>query len=234
MSTSSCRPSARSSRQSHGPTFRTAVVHWCLLCKHVRQLYSEQIQVAQVMPNLRALFGAALGFVVQMPVDAVAQDSASESLSIAQTFVGVCGQNLGRYEGTIKQLQALGGKPLPDDIAVLVAPQDPDVEWEGFFFDDKGLPYAVGMSRAVVNGRVMASCVVALDNADVEEIVSITVEILRLGDPRVDMIEMGQRLRIWELEGSGVDSTLFVGDGMPSRINVISLALMAPVNEFSN
>ena len=175
-----------------------------------------------------------LGAFLTIPVTADAQTIAERSANVSgeafvRAFLGNCAQNAGNYNLVVNVAKALGFSDLPEGMEPLVAPQDPNAEFIGFFVQSgEGAPYLLGVSKSDVEGQSFTSCTVANPYIEAAEVVSALQSFAQTGIPDVDETAMGQRYRVWLVNQWVQDAFISLADAEPMGSDGASLSIAAP------
>lgn len=146
-----------------------------------------------------------------------------------QAFIGNCAQNAGYFERTIAASEAMGFNTLPDDLAPLVAPQDPRAEFKGYFVDQgEAAPYFLGVSRGNIDQEIFMTCTIANPYINSTEVVVALDSFLDLRQPDLDETGMGQRYRSWSTDNWGRGSSIELTDAGPMGYSGATLSMIAP------
>ena len=171
---------------------------------------------------------------LQLPALAHAQ-SASERAAVVsgedfvRAFLGNCAQNAGLFERVISAAEALGFADLPEEMRPLIAPQDPNAEFVGFYAQSgDGAPYFLGVAKGDLEGRSFTICSIANPYIETAQVVSALEGFANIGVPNHDESAMGQRYRIWSVDEWSDGAFVSLTDAEPMGLGGATLAISAP------
>lgn len=146
-----------------------------------------------------------------------------------RAFLGNRGQYPGQFDRVKASAKAMGFKDLPQNLRPLMAPQDPNAEFAGFFVaDGPGSPYLLGVSRSVVDGKTLVACAVANPYIEAAGVVASLDKLAALGKPIQDETGMGQRIRVWDSGKFSNGSFVSLVDAGPMGMGGATLSILAP------
>lgn len=187
------------------------------------------------MPHARKLLCQIfLGTFLTITTTANAQTIAERSANISgeafvRAFLGNCAQNAGNFDIVVNASKTLGFADLPEGMRPLVAPQDPNAEFVGFFVQTgEGAPYFLGVSKSDVEGQSLISCTVANPYIETAEVVSALQSFAQTGLPDVDETAMGQRYRVWLVNQWVQGAFISLTDAEPMGYDGATLSIIAP------
>ena len=172
---------------------------------------------------LASVVAASLGQSLSERSEAVTGDA------FLSAFLGHCAQNAGNIERVSEAAEALGYSALPQMFEPLVAPQNPDAEFEGFLVTEgEGAPYLLGISAATEQGELLHTCSVANPFLPSEQLESAVDHWHEIGDPDEEQVVAGQRYRIWFV--NHIADRAFVGivDATPMGMPGATISITAP------
>ena len=188
-----------------------------------------------IVPHARKLLCQVfLGAFLTIPATANAQTIAERSANVSgeafvRAFLGNCAQNAGNFDIVVNASKALGFTDLPEEMTPLVAPQDPNAEFIGFFVQTgDGAPYLLGVSKSNIEGQSLTSCTVANPYIEATEVVSALKSFAQTGIPDVDETAMGQRYRVWLVNQWVQGAFISLTDAKPMEYDGVSLTIVAP------
>ena len=178
----------------------------------------------------QVFLGAFLTISATADAQTIAERSADVSgESFVRAFLGNCAQNAGNFNLVVNASKALGFADLPERMRPLVAPQDPNAEFIGFFVQTgEGAPYLLGVSKSDVEGQSLTSCTVANPYIETAEVVSALQSFAQTGIPDVDETAMGQRYRVWLVNQYVQGAFISLTDAEPMGYDGASLSIIAP------
>ena len=185
--------------------------------------------------KLSVVFAAVICVFVTNSVSAQSLTERSKAASaegFVRAFLGYCGQEAGRGNKIVSLAKALGLGPLPDEMAALCAPPNPDVRVECFFENEgDGAPYFLGVTFQVIEGQEMTTCTVANPYIETEKVVAALSIFANLNEPDQQETQMGQRVRLWSTEEVAQSSFVVLNDSEPMGNGGATLSLVAPTKD---
>lgn len=172
--------------------------------------------------------------VLWMPLMAQSQTVSERAAEVSgddfvRAFLGNCAQSPGDFARIVAASEALGFADLPEELKPLIAPQDPEAEFVGFFAQSgEAAPYFVGVSKSVVSGQSVTVCAIANPYINTAEVVSALQSFVLLGDPDDDETTMGQRFRIWFPDELPQGTYISLTDAEPMGYGGATLSILAP------
>jgi hypothetical protein len=125
--------------------------------------------------------------------------------------------------------EALGFLDLPEEMKPLIAPQDPNAEFVGFYAQSgDGAPYFLGVARGDLDGRSFAICSITNPYVETALVVSALENFADVGVPDHDESAMGQRYRVWLVDEWSEDAFISLTDAEPMGYRGATLAISAP------
>ncbi len=182
----------------------------------------------------KLLYQVLLNAFLTISSTADAQTIADQSADVSgetfvRAFLGNCAQNAGNFNQVVNASKALGFSAQPERMRPLVAPQDPNAIFMGFFAQTgEGAPYLLGVSKAEVEGQSLTSCTVANPYIETIEVVSALQLFAKTGIPDVDETAMGQRYRVWRVNRWVQGAFISLTDAEPMGYGGASLSMTAP------
>jgi len=157
------------------------------------------------------------------------QAAAVSGEDFVRAFLGQCGQNAGYFRRVIEAAEALKLADLPESMRPLVAPQDPRAEFVGFYANTGiGAPYFLGVSKGDFRNRSFITCAVANPYVDASSVASALAQFARVGSPDHDETTMGQRYRVWSVDGWLQEAFISLTDAEPMGHDGATVAISAP------
>lgn len=172
--------------------------------------------------------------VLAMPLTVSAQTASERATEVSggefvRAFLGNCSQSPGDFNRTVATANALGHSDLPAEMKPLVAPQDPEAEFIGYYAQTgEAAPYLMGVSKSDVNGESITICAVANPYINTAEVVSALQSFFQLGAPDVDETAMGLRHRNWFTDDLPKGAYIWLVDGQPMGYDGATLSLLSP------
>lgn len=172
--------------------------------------------------------------VLAMPLTASAQTASERAAEVSgdefvRAFLGNCAQSPGDFDRIVAASNALGHSDLPAEMKPLMAPQDPEAEFIGYYAQTgEAAPYLMGVSKSDVNGESITVCAVANPYINTAEVVSALQSFVQLGAPDDDETAMGQRYRIWFTDDLPKGAYISLTDAEPMGYDGATLSLLAP------
>jgi hypothetical protein len=176
-------------------------------------------------------------FFIIYPFDIAAQTESEKAAEVSgddfvRAFLGNCAQNAGYFDRVIEAAKALEFADLPDEMRPLMAPQDPQAEFVGYYAQSGlGSPYFLGVAKGDLEGRIFAICTVSNPYIDTPQVVSALQKFADVGVPDNDDSEMGQRYRIWFMDKVAAGAFISLTDAEPMGYGGATLAIAAPLIE---
>jgi hypothetical protein len=171
---------------------------------------------------------------LQSPALAHAQTASERAAVVSgedfvRAFLGNCAQNAGLFDRVISAAEALGFLDLPEEMKPLIAPQDPNAEFVGFYAQSgDGAPYFLGVARGDLDGRSFAICSITNPYVETALVVSALENFADVGVPDHDESAMGQRYRVWLVDEWSEDAFISLTDAEPMGYRGATLAISAP------
>ncbi len=125
--------------------------------------------------------------------------SNNESKRFIEFFIGNCLQVLPDTKRVRAASRVMNWKVLQGDLAVMLAPADPEAIWEGWATEYEGSSYLIGISEGKVDGRTVVGCTVATREVNQEDLVKTLLSVINLRALN-DETEAMQRYRGWLTE----------------------------------
>jgi len=172
--------------------------------------------------------------VLQLPALARAQDASERAAAVSgedfvRAFLGNCAQNAGYFDRVISAAEALGFADLPEEVKPLIAPQDPNAEFVGFYArSGDGAPYFLGLAKADFDGQSFTICTISNPYIETANVVSAIENFANIGTPDHDDLSMGQRYRVWLVNEWLEDAFISLTDAEPMGYDGATLAISAP------
>ncbi len=169
-----------------------------------------------------------------MPLEVIAQTASEKAAAVSgedfvRAFLGNCAQNAGNFDIVIAAAEALGFADLPEEMKPLLAPQDPQTEFVGYYAQSgDGAPYFLGVARGDLEGRSFTICSVANPYIETAQVVSALEKFADIGVPDHDESAMGQRYRVWLVDEWSQDAFISLTDAAPMGYSGAILAMSAP------
>lgn len=171
---------------------------------------------------------------LMMPLEATAQTASEQAAAVSgedfvRAFLGNCAQNAGNFDIVIAAAEALGFADLPEEMKPLLAPQDPEAEFVGYYAQSgDGAPYFLGVAKGDLEGRSFTICSVANPYIETAQVVSALEKFAATGVPDHDESAMGQRYRVWFVDEWSQDAFISLTDAEPMGYGGATLAMSAP------
>ncbi len=171
---------------------------------------------------------------LMMPLSANAQTASERAAAVSgadfvRAFLGNCAQNAGNFDIVITAAEALGFADLPEEMKPLVAPQDPQAEFVGYYAQSgDGAPYFLGVAKGDLEGRSFTICAIANPYIETAQVVSALDEFIGTGIPDHDESALGQRYRVWFIDEVSQDAFISLTDAEPMGYGGATLAISAP------
>jgi hypothetical protein len=171
---------------------------------------------------------------LQLPTLAHTQTASERAAVVSgedfvRAFLGNCAQNAGLFDRVISAAEALGFADLPGEMKPLVAPQNPNTEFVGFYAQSGvGAPYFLGVAKGDLDGRSFTICSVANPYIETAQVVSALRNFADIGDPDHDDSAMGQRYRVWLVDDWSEDAFISLTDAEPMGYGGATLTISAP------
>jgi hypothetical protein len=144
-------------------------------------------------------------------------------------FVGLCISNPGRLDKVAATAQVLEYGDLPDDIALMLAPQAPDANFKGWLsLKGIGSPFILGISEGPFNDKTYQFCALSNPYISADAIMPRTIELLALGDQDIDETTAGQRMRSWLVPNIHEDGFLSINDISGMGYAGVTISFSAP------
>ena len=157
---------------------------------------------------------------------------AADTDELVKIFIGHCVLNAGRIDKTEAAATALEYEELSEEMAMALAPQDPNVEFKGWIVrDELSSPYALGISWSERDDEEISNCVVSSTNVDTEATLSALHVLIQFDEPRFDHEEAGQRYRIWGTDHITANSFITLIDANKLGIPGGTFSFSAPTEQ---
>ncbi len=144
-------------------------------------------------------------------------------------FIGSCVSNPGRPDKVAATAQALGYSDLPDDVALMLAPQAPDAKFKGWLsLQGVGSPLMLGISEGPFRKKSFQFCALSNPYISAEAIMPRVKELLAPGDQYMDETTAGQRMRGWQVPNIQVDGFLTISDISGMGYSGATISFSAP------
>lgn len=172
--------------------------------------------------------------VVLMPISLAAQTFSERAAAVTgedfvRAFLGNCVYNSGDFQRLINAAEALGFTELPEEMRPILAPQDPNAEFFGFSAQSgEGAPYIIGLSRGELDGRTLINCAIANPYIETAKVVFALQNFLQVDRPSYEDITMGQRYRLWMVNGWSEGTLVSLMDAEPMGRGGATLTISAP------
>lgn len=179
----------------------------------------------------------ALLFIASLPNTALGETIATRMKVVSpkdfvRVFLGICAQNPGKYNRVMEIAKSFRFRKIPEQMAAGLAPQDSKVEWTGVIvIEGKGSPYAIGVSKARMNRRIMATCTISNPFIDSKKVATALKSFAGLTKPTQDQRVAGQRYRIWLTDNWAKDSFVSLTDAEPMGLSGVTIAFVSPLEE---
>ena len=147
--------------------------------------------------TLAIFSGATFG----VPASIAQADQGTDAQNLARSFVGNCVQNEGRTDKITSAAKTFGWRELSGDMKAMLGPQDPSVEYSGWFVTESETPpYLLGISKGELNGAIYETCSLASPNMNMDSVLLEVEKLLSLGKLIDDSESGGQRYRVWSTD----------------------------------
>lgn len=144
-------------------------------------------------------------------------------------FIGLCISNPGRLDKVAVTAQALGYTDLPDDVALMLAPQAPDAKFKGWLsIHGVGSPFILGISEGPFREESYQFCALSNPYISAEAIMPRATELLVLGDQYMDETTAGQRMRGWTVPNIQENGFLTINDISGMGYSGVTISFSAP------
>ena len=169
-----------------------------------------------------------------MPLAATAQTASERAAAVSgedfvRAFLGNCALNAGNFDIVIAAAEAFGFADLPEEMKPMLAPQDPQAEFVGYYVQSgDGAPYFLGVSKGDLEGRSFTICSIANPYIETTKVVSALEKFAATGVPDHDETAMGQRYRVWFVDEWSQDAFISLTDAEPMGYGGATLAMSAP------
>lgn len=169
-----------------------------------------------------------------LPALATAQTASERAAAVSgedfvRAFLGNCAQNAGNFDIVIAAAEAFDFADLPEEMEPLLAPQDPQAEFVGYYAQSgDGAPYFLGVARGDLEGRSFTICSIANPYIETAQVVSALESFANTGVPDHDESAMGQRYRVWFVDEWSQDAFISLTDAEPMGYGGATLAISAP------
>jgi hypothetical protein len=149
--------------------------------------------------------------------------------SFVRAFLGNCAQNMGNFDIIVKAGKALGFTDLPEEMKPLLAPQDSNAKFVGYYAQSgDGAPYFLGVTKADLEGRSFTICAVSNPYIETAQVVSALEKMASIGAPDNDESAMGQRYRVWLVNQWSQGAFISLTDAEPMGYGGATLSMAAP------
>lgn len=149
--------------------------------------------------------------------------------SFVRAFLGNCAQTPGNFDIVVNASKAMNFKDLPEEMKPLLAPQDPNANFVGFFADSgEAAPYFIGVSTGEIETGKFVTCAIANPYINTAEVVAALESFAQLTRPDHDETAMGQRYRFWSTNDWSQGSSISLTDAEPMGYGGATLAMIAP------
>jgi hypothetical protein len=163
--------------------------------------------------------------------DAITQTKESFSVEI---FLGQCLNNMPRIDKVESAAKVFNWTKLNKDQAVMVAPADPDVKFDGWYVRGGVVSYMIGTSLGEWNESDAPTCTVAFSEVSPNKVKSLLVSILKSLKVVDQQVSGGQRIIVWKyLEGTS-QGYITLTDASPMDVDAFSLSVISPIKKNRN
>ena len=154
----------------------------------------------------------------------------SDTKQIVEFFVGNCLQVPPDTKHVQAASRVMKWQPLQGDLALMLAPSDPEATWEGWAAKYEGKTYLVGISEAQMDGRTVVGCTVAVREVDQEELVKLLTNVVKMRALN-DETEAMQRYLAWVAEVNRYSMLVNLTTQAGSRLSTASLSALVKLKE---
>ena len=156
------------------------------------------------------------GFCSSFSATADEQFELRASESVVKSFIGACVQIMPNLDIVEAGARNAGWKELTGDEAKLMAPSDPSAWSRSWLVADAAdVPFMIGISRAVTNGKKIAVCSLTNPYAPALKIQSSLIKILALGTPLSVKKDAGRQTSTWTTKANGREIFISLLDTRP-------------------
>lgn len=177
------------------------------------------------MPKLTAIICLFLLSLGALSERSHAQET-SKASKFTEFFVGACLRALLDIERMKAAARVMEWKPLNGDVAAMIAPVDPNAEWQGWAVPEGDDLFMFGVSEGSLGSRKASICTTSAGELDQERLVQELQASLNL-KLIVDETDALQRARGWETSIDGQKLIVNLTTLSNSRMSPITLAGIA-------
>jgi len=163
--------------------------------------------------------------------DAVTQTKESFSVEI---FLGQCLNNMPRIDKVESAAKVFNWTKLNKDQAVMVAPADPSVKFDGWYVRGGVVSYMIATSLGEWNESDAPTCTVAFSEVSPNKVKSLLVSILKSLKVVDEQVSGGQRITVWKYTEGTSQGYILLTDASPMDVDAFSLSVISPIKKNRN
>jgi hypothetical protein len=144
-----------------------------------------------------------------------------------KVFIGACALAFPNIDLIAEQAGAAGFQELSGAALTMGRPMDDVSRYQGWSVRDEGeAPLFLGISQNDTPGKMSVACSVVGKTQDADEIAKWLVQTRTVGRQVDDVVDVGQRYRVWRSSQDEPGTTIYLTDGSPVGVDVATISII--------